>query len=105
MTDPLADQTPFDQDEFERAWERLAGTAVMDINEIVVYGGRRYVVVGFDPMSVEPARVHLKDAETGAETTRLLADLLTPLNEVTRRDEPEPAADGGQDAPPRIFPR
>jgi hypothetical protein len=35
------------------------------IGDSVTYHGRTYVIVGFTPMSVTPAEVQLRDAETG----------------------------------------
>lgn len=37
----------------------------MRIGDSVTYHGRTYVVVGFTPMSVTPAEVQLRDADTG----------------------------------------
>ena len=47
----------------------------MQIGDHVTIGGRRYVVRGFDPMSVPERRVELEDVETG-ECVRI------PLEEV-----------------------
>jgi hypothetical protein len=37
----------------------------MYIGEVLTYQGRRYVLVGLEPMSVPDRRVELRDAETG----------------------------------------
>ena len=37
----------------------------MEIGEFVVYGGRRYVLVGLDPMSVDDRRALLENPATG----------------------------------------
>lgn len=37
----------------------------MQIGDSVTFQGRRYVVVGFTPFSVDPFRVELEDEETG----------------------------------------
>jgi hypothetical protein len=58
----------------------------MNLNESVHYGGRRYVVVGFDPISVNPQRVYLRDGESGEEVTPLLTDLLGALHAEQEED-------------------
>jgi hypothetical protein len=45
--------------------EAAAGTAAVLIGDTVTYEGRRYVVVGFTPMTVTPPEVELDDPETG----------------------------------------
>jgi hypothetical protein len=37
----------------------------MDIGDIVILGGARFYVRGFDPVGVNPRFVYLKDARTG----------------------------------------
>jgi hypothetical protein len=37
----------------------------MDIGDIVIYGGRRFSVRGFDPAGVEPRFVYIQDVKTG----------------------------------------
>jgi hypothetical protein len=37
----------------------------MEIGDIVIYGGKRFSVRGFDPAGVEPRFVYLQDVETG----------------------------------------
>ena len=39
----------------------------MRIGDLVTHAGRPCYVRGFDPMSLPDKRVHLEDAETGAE--------------------------------------
>jgi hypothetical protein len=51
----------------------------MERNDSVIYRGRRYVIDGFDPMSVEPRRVYLHDPKTGQERTCLYEELLGEL--------------------------
>lgn len=41
----------------------------MKIDEVIVLGGRRYRVVGFDPLGVAPRRVYLRDLATGDEVS------------------------------------
>ena len=38
----------------------------MRVGDFVIWRGRTYRLLGFDPMSVEPGRAYLEDAETGA---------------------------------------
>lgn len=47
----------------------------MRIGDSVIYKGKRYVVVGFTPASVTPAKVELED-EHGVSIWVLLQDLL-----------------------------
>ncbi len=51
----------------------------MKLGDLVIWHGRTYRLLGFDPMSVEPGRAYLEDVETGAEVR-------APLDEL----EPEP---------------
>jgi hypothetical protein len=53
----------------------------MELSDIVVFDGRRYIVVGFDPMSVSPQRAYLRDMKTGEEVSPLYDDLLKQLRE------------------------
>jgi hypothetical protein len=53
----------------------------MAIGDFVLYQGRRYVLLGIDPMSVTDRRAELQDPDTG-ETFRV------PLDEVDAADEP-----------------
>jgi hypothetical protein len=65
----------------------------MKRNDTVIYDGRRYVVVGFDPMSVRPQRVYLRDPKSGEERTCLYDDLMTRAAEArgtSRRGKNDP---------------
>ncbi len=53
----------------------------MAIGDFVLYHGRRYVLLGIDPMSVTDRRAELQDPDTG-ESFRV------PLDEVDAADEP-----------------
>jgi hypothetical protein len=53
----------------------------MAIGDFVLYQGRRYVLLGIDPMSVTDRRAELQDPDTG-ETLRV------PLDEVEAVDAP-----------------
>jgi hypothetical protein len=53
----------------------------MELNDIVVYDGRRYIVVGFDPMSVSPQRAYLRDVKTGEEVPLLYDDLMKQVRD------------------------
>jgi hypothetical protein len=53
----------------------------MAIGDFVLYQGRRYVLLGIDPMSVTDRRAELQDPDTG-ESFRV------PLDEVDAADEP-----------------
>jgi hypothetical protein len=53
----------------------------MELSDIVVFDGRRYIVVGFDPMSVSPQRAYLRDMKTGEEVSPLYDDLLRQLRD------------------------
>jgi hypothetical protein len=53
----------------------------MAIGDFVLYQGRRYVLLGIDPMSVTDRRAELRDPDTG-ESFRV------PLDEVDAADEP-----------------
>jgi hypothetical protein len=46
--------------------------AAMEKGDIIMYGGRRCVLEGFTPMSVQPPGVFLRDLETG-ERVHVLA--------------------------------
>ena len=48
-----------------RARSGDAPSAAMLIGDSVTYQGRRYVVVGFTPISVIPSEIQLRDPETG----------------------------------------
>jgi hypothetical protein len=58
----------------------------MDIGDIVIFGGKRYRIAGFDPAGVEPRCVYLRDVRTG-QTVSLGYEVL------------EPAGSGGASAP------
>jgi hypothetical protein len=53
----------------------------MAIGDFVLYQGRRYVLLGIDPMSVTDRRAELQDPDTG-ESFRV------PLEDVEAADEP-----------------
>jgi len=53
----------------------------MELNDIVVCDGRRYIVVGFDPMCVRPQRVYVRDLNGGEEAALLYDDLLEQVRE------------------------
>ncbi len=54
----------------------------MEIGDAVIYRGRRCVLRGLDPMSVDERRAQLDDAETGER-------FWVALNEVENGDPPE----------------
>ena len=63
-------------DEADRASTRLAALlADMRIGELLTHEGRRYVVVGLDPMGVPERRADLEDAETGEAIRVPIAEL------------------------------
>jgi hypothetical protein len=43
----------------------LGRPAAMDIGDIVIYGGKRFSVRGFDPAGVEPRFIYIEDVKTG----------------------------------------
>jgi hypothetical protein len=43
----------------------LATPAAMEIGEVLNYGGRSYVLLGMEPMSVPDRKADLQDTETG----------------------------------------
>jgi len=45
-------------------------------NDLIDYEGRRYFVLGFDPLSVQAQRVYLEDIETQLPRTAALHHLL-----------------------------
>ena len=47
----------------------------MRIGELLTHEGRRYVVVGLDPMGVPERRADLEDAETGEAIRVPIAEL------------------------------
>jgi hypothetical protein len=53
----------------------------MELNDIVVFAGRRFIVVGFDPMSVSPQRAYLRDVKTGEEVPLLYDELMKRLRD------------------------
>ena len=59
----------------------------MELNDTLIYDGRRYIVVGFDPMSVRPQRVYLRDVTSGEEVTRLYEDLMSAVRDVARSNQ------------------
>jgi hypothetical protein len=52
----------------------------MAIGDFVLYQGRRYVLLGIDPMSVTDRRAELQDPDTGES-------LRVPLDDVEAADE------------------
>jgi hypothetical protein len=50
----------------------------MAIGDHVLYNGRRYLLIGIDPMSVTDRRAQLEDLETG-ERVRVLLDAVQDL--------------------------
>jgi hypothetical protein len=46
------------------------------IGDHVIYGGRRYVLLGLDPMGVPERRADLEDLETGERLRVPVSDLL-----------------------------
>jgi hypothetical protein len=50
----------------------------MAIGDHVLYNGRRYRLIGIDPMSVTDRRAQLEDLETG-ERVRVLLDAVQDL--------------------------
>ena len=47
----------------------------MRVGDFVIWRGRIYRLLGFDPMSVEPGRAYLEDVETGAEVRAPLGEV------------------------------
>jgi hypothetical protein len=60
----------------------------MELNDVLVYAGRRYRVVGFDPVSVTPQRVYLRDLDSGEEVMRLYEDLLAAVLRTAHDSDP-----------------
>jgi hypothetical protein len=56
----------------------------MELNDIVVYAGRRYIVVGFDSMT-SAQRAYLRDLKTGEEVPLLHDDLLKEVRDTGGR--------------------
>jgi hypothetical protein len=52
----------------------------MAIGDFVLYQGRRYVLLGIDPMSVTDRRAEIQDPDTGES-------LRVPLDDVEAADE------------------
>jgi hypothetical protein len=50
----------------------------MRIGDPVTYQGRRYVLLGLDPMGVPERRADLEDVETGARIRAPLAEVEVP---------------------------
>ena len=50
----------------------------MAIGDLVLYQGRRYVLLGIDPMSVSDRRAELEDLESG-DRVLVLFDEVEPL--------------------------
>jgi hypothetical protein len=50
----------------------------MELGEVIIFAGRRYIVRGFSDRSVVPHFVYLHDAETG-ESVRVPLDALDPV--------------------------
>ena len=53
----------------------------MAIGDVVLYQGRRYVLLGVDPMSVTDRRAELRDSESGER-------LRVPVDELEVDEEP-----------------
>jgi hypothetical protein len=53
-------------------------TAAVAIGDLVLYQGRRYVLLGIDPMSVSDRRAELEDLESG-EHVLVLFDEVEPF--------------------------
>lgn len=49
--------------------------AAMQIGDLLIHDGRRYVVRGFDPLGVSPRMVYLEDVGTGAHSVLPFEDL------------------------------
>jgi hypothetical protein len=52
----------------------------MEIGEVLIYNGRRYVLLGLQPMSMPDRRADLEDAETG-EVVSIPCSLLAQTSE------------------------
>jgi hypothetical protein len=59
----------------------------MAIGDHVLYNGRRYLLIGFDPMSVTDRRAQLEDLETGEHVR-------APVDEVQQLPDSEPESNG-----------
>jgi hypothetical protein len=57
----------------------FGATAAMAIGDLVLYQGRRYVLLGIDPMSVSERRAELEDLESGER-------VLVPFDDVAPLD-------------------
>jgi hypothetical protein len=53
-------------------------SAAMEIGDIVIYGGKRLRVRGFDPAGVEPRFVYLEDVESGETISVAFVELEPP---------------------------
>jgi hypothetical protein len=52
--------------EIEQHWRPAAGRLRhMDIGDMVIFGGKRFYVRGFDPAGVDPRLVYLEGVTTG----------------------------------------
>jgi hypothetical protein len=51
----------------------------MKIGDLVLYGGRAFVLCGLEPMSVPNRRAELEDPDTGER-------IVVPLDELSPRD-------------------
>ena len=54
-----------------------AAVRTLEIGDRLIVGGRAHVVSGFTPMSVEPARIYLQDAEGNFQSVE--AELVVEL--------------------------
>ena len=50
-------------------------TAAMEIGDLVTWNGRRWIVRGFDPVSVTERTVALEDPDTGERVNAPLRDV------------------------------
>ena len=61
----------------------------MELEDVLLYEGRRYRVAGFDPVSVTPQRVYLCDLESGEVVAPLYEELLAAVRDVRREQDRE----------------
>lgn len=50
----------------------------MRIGDFVTYGGRRYLLCGFDPAGVSPRMVYVEDVVTGVCSVLPFSELIPP---------------------------
>jgi len=60
----------------------------MELGDLVIWSGRRWIVRGVDPVSVTGRTVTLEDPESGRCVTAPLEDVAAPLEDVAAESGP-----------------